>query len=92
MDTMLALEHLGFKVPLPGAYGFTRDEALAIAGNPDWRVWVERQAASSTAAGVRSVPHFIFGERIQIAGCRSESEIASAISEAICGIGNREQA
>ena len=33
------------------------------------------------AAGVRSVPHFVFGGLIAINGGRSEDEIASAIRE-----------
>ena len=30
MDTMLALEHLGFKVPLPGAYTRTTRSVTAL--------------------------------------------------------------
>ncbi|WP_322084445.1 DsbA family protein [Burkholderia sp. BCC1972] len=63
--------------------GFERDTAVAIARDPTWRKVVEREAANSVAAGVRSVPHFNFGGRIEINGGRSEDEIASAISEAI---------
>jgi predicted DsbA family dithiol-disulfide isomerase len=34
------------------------------------------------AAGVRSVPHFVFGGRIAIHGGRGEDEIASAVRQA----------
>jgi predicted DsbA family dithiol-disulfide isomerase len=64
------------------AYGFEREEARAIALDPEQHRRVEHEAAQSTAAGVRSVPHFVFGGRIAINGGRSEDEIASAIREA----------
>ncbi|TWB24673.1 putative DsbA family dithiol-disulfide isomerase [Nitrospirillum amazonense] len=64
------------------AYGFEREEARAIALDPQQHGRVEREAAQSMAAGVRSVPHFVFGGRIAINGGRSEDEIASAIREA----------
>jgi predicted DsbA family dithiol-disulfide isomerase len=64
------------------AYGFEREEARAIALDPEQHRRVEREATRSTAAGVRSVPHFVFGGRIAINGGRSEGEIASAIREA----------
>ncbi|MGV1777165.1 DsbA family protein [Agrobacterium fabrum] len=65
------------------AYGFEREEARAIALDPQQHRHVEQEAARSMAAGVRSVPHFVFGGRIAINGGRSEDEIASAIREAI---------
>ncbi|NKI98769.1 DsbA family protein [Novosphingobium sp. SG707] len=64
------------------AYGFERDEARAIALDPAQHRRVEQEAARSMAAGVRSVPHFIFGGRIAINGGRSEDEIALAIRQA----------
>lgn len=64
------------------AYGFEREEARAIALDPEQHRRVEQEAAQSTAAGVRSVPHFVFGGRIAINGGRSEDEIASAIRQA----------
>ncbi len=63
-------------------YGFEREEARAMALDPEQHRRVEREAAQSTAAGVRSVPHFVFGGRIAINGGRSEDEIASAIRQA----------
>jgi predicted DsbA family dithiol-disulfide isomerase len=63
-------------------YGFARDEARAIALDPEQHRRVEQEAARSAASGVRSVPHFVFGERIAINGGRSEEEIASAIRDA----------
>lgn len=63
-------------------YGFERDEARAIALDPEHHRRVEREAAKSAAAGVRSVPHFVFAGRIAINGGRSEDEIASAIRDA----------
>ncbi|MGJ4932404.1 DsbA family oxidoreductase [Bradyrhizobium sp. HKCCYLS2038] len=64
------------------AYGFEREEARAIALDPEQHGRVEQEAARSTAAGVRSVPHFVFGGRIAINGGRSEDEIGSAIRQA----------
>lgn len=65
------------------AYGFDREEARTIALDPEQHRRVEQEAARSMAAGVRSVPHFVFGEQVAINGGRSEDEIASAIREAI---------
>ncbi len=63
-------------------HGFEREEARAIALDPEQHRHVEQEAARSMAAGVRSVPHFVFGGRIAINGGRSEDEIASAIRAA----------
>ena len=64
-------------------HGFERDEAVEIANSRDWRKRVEVEAARSSARGVRSVPHFIFGDRIHLSGGRSEAELAAAIGEAM---------
>jgi predicted DsbA family dithiol-disulfide isomerase len=64
-------------------HGFDRDEARAIALDPAQRKQVEQAAARSAAAGVRSVPHFVFGSNVSINGGRSEDEIASAIQDAV---------
>jgi predicted DsbA family dithiol-disulfide isomerase len=64
------------------AYGFERDEVFAIVEDPVERSRIEQEAAQSLASGIRSVPHFVFGDRIEINGGRSEDEIASAVSEA----------
>lgn len=63
-------------------HGFEREEARAIALDPEQHRRVEHEAAQAAAAGVRSVPHFVFGGRIAINGGRSEDEIALAIGEA----------
>ena len=63
-------------------HGFDRDEALTIAVDPAQHKRVEEAAAVSAAAGVRSVPHFVFSGRIAINGGRSEDEITEAIREA----------
>lgn len=64
-------------------YGFDRDRARAIALDPAQLHHVEEEAIKSTNAGVRSVPHFVFGRRIAIHGSLSEDEIASAIHVAL---------
>ncbi|TWB52930.1 DsbA family oxidoreductase [Nitrospirillum viridazoti] len=64
------------------AYGFEREEARTIALDPAQHRRVEQEATRSMAAGVRSVPHFVFGGRVAINGGRSEDEIASAIRQA----------
>ncbi|MEM5423617.1 DsbA family oxidoreductase [Paraburkholderia ferrariae] len=63
-------------------YGFDRDQARAIALDPKQHRRVEQEAAKSANAGVRSVPHFVFGGSIAINGGRSEDEIAAAIQAA----------
>ena len=65
------------------AHGFEREEARTIALDPEQHRRVEQEAARSTADGVRSVPHFVFGGRIAINGGRNEDEIASAIRQAV---------
>ncbi|WP_018238866.1 DsbA family oxidoreductase [Ensifer sp. BR816] len=64
-------------------HGFERAEARAIARDPVWHRRVEQEAAALAAAGIRSVPHFVFGGRIGINGGHSEDEIALAINEAM---------
>ena len=44
------------------------------------RTQIEQDAANATAAGVRSVPHFVFDNRFAINGGGSEDEIAAAIN------------
>jgi predicted DsbA family dithiol-disulfide isomerase len=63
-------------------HGFNRDQAHAIALDVALHQQVEHEAANSAAAGVRSVPHFVFDNRVAITGGRSEGEIANAIQEA----------
>lgn len=63
-------------------HGFEREEARTIALDTEQHRRVEQEAARSTAAGVRSVPHFVFGGRIAINGGRSEDEVASATRKA----------
>jgi len=63
-------------------YGFDRDQARAIALDPERHRRVEQEAARSASVGVRSVPHFVFGGRIAVTGGRSEDEIAAAIQAA----------
>ncbi|MBO9874389.1 MULTISPECIES: DsbA family oxidoreductase [Xanthomonas] len=67
-------------------YGFDRDRARAIALDPAQHRRVEAEAARSTQAGVRSVPHFVFAGRIAINGGRSEDEIAAAVRAASAAI------
>lgn len=66
---------------IAAGYGFSSSEARAIAMDPNQHRRVEQEAARSAAAGVRSVPHFVFGGRIVINGGRSEGEIAESIQE-----------
>ena len=67
---------------IAAAHGFDREEARKVALDPEQHRRVAQEAARSTAAGVRYVPHFVFDGRIAINGGRSEDEIASAIREA----------
>lgn len=60
------------------AHGFTRAEARAIALDEAEHRRVEHDAAASAAAGVRMVPHFVFGGSVAMSGGRSEDEIAEA--------------
>ncbi|WP_413625212.1 DsbA family oxidoreductase [Luteibacter sp. Lutesp34] len=63
-------------------HGFDRDQARAIALDPAQHRRVGEKAAKSADAGIRSVPHFVFGGSISLVGGRSEDEIASAIQAA----------
>lgn len=62
--------------------GFDRVQARAIALDPEQHHRVEAEAFKSANAGVRSVPHFVFGGSVAINGGRSEDEIAAAIQSA----------
>lgn len=64
---------------IAAGFGFNHDQARSIAATPAQHRRVEEAAARSAAAGVRSVPHFVFGGGVALAGGRSEDEIASAI-------------
>lgn len=63
-------------------HGFEFGEARTIASDPAGHRRVEQEAADSAAAGVRSVPHFVFGRCVAINGGRSEDEIASSLQKA----------
>jgi predicted DsbA family dithiol-disulfide isomerase len=67
---------------LAAANGFSRDEALAIARDRNWHMKVVQSATDAAAAGVKSVPHFVFSGGVAINGGRTEDEIASAIAAA----------
>jgi predicted DsbA family dithiol-disulfide isomerase len=63
-------------------HGFDRTQARAIALDPAQRNRVEQEATRSAAAGIRSVPHFVFDGRVAISGGCSEDDIATAIERA----------
>ncbi|MBB3356346.1 MULTISPECIES: DsbA family oxidoreductase [unclassified Novosphingobium] len=67
---------------IAAGHGFEREAARALALDPAQHRRVEEEAAQSAAAGVRSVPHFVFGGRIAIHGGRGEDEIATAVRQA----------
>ncbi|MBW6532660.1 DsbA family protein [Sphingomonas sp. RRHST34] len=67
------------------ANGFDRDEARAIALNQIEHHRVEQESAEASRKGVRSVPHFIFDDRLAINGGRSEDEIERAIRQGLEG-------
>lgn len=56
-------------------YGFDRVQARAIAIDPEQHHRVETEAFKSANAGVRPVPHFVFGDSIVINGGRSETRL-----------------
>ena len=66
-------------VDIASQFGFDRAEAHALALDPVERERIEQEAAQSTAAGIRSVPHFVFAGRLALSGGCSEDEIATAI-------------
>ncbi len=61
--------------------GFDRGEAHRLVQDPVERALTELEAAHSTAQGVRSVPHFVFGAGVALNGGRSEDELAAAIEK-----------
>lgn len=68
---------------IAAAHGFGREEARAIALDASQHRLIEQAAASAGAAGVRSVPHFVFENRFAINGVRSEDEMAGSIQAAM---------
>jgi predicted DsbA family dithiol-disulfide isomerase len=75
--------HADVLAGVASAHGFTHEEARRIALDPAQHARVEAEAARSATAGVRSVPHFVFGGHIAINGGRSEAEIALSIQNAM---------
>lgn len=75
-------------VEIAVGYGFDCEEAYSIALDTAQHKRIEAEAAKAAAAGVGSVPHFVFGGHIAINGGRSEDEIASAIRQATGGAPN----
>lgn len=73
-------------------HGFTRNEAHRLALNSDEHAQTREKAAASAAQGVTSVPHFVFGERLNIIGGRSEDEIAEAIRQTASSVKERPNA
>lgn len=71
----------GVLANIASAHGFTGEEALGIVRDPDWKASVEREAGKSVAAGIRSVPHFVFDGNTVLSGGRSEDEITACITE-----------
>ncbi|MEC5320714.1 DsbA family protein [Brenneria populi subsp. brevivirga] len=67
-------------------YGFSHDEAIAIALSPAWRKRVDEAAAKSAAAGVSSVPYFVFAGSVAIGGGCSEDKLELAMNEALKAI------
>lgn len=64
-------------------YGFTRDKALAIARDPAEHRRTEAEAQQAVQAGIRGVPHFVFGGRVALNGGRAEDDLAAAIERAL---------
>ncbi|WP_175832850.1 DsbA family protein [Burkholderia cenocepacia] len=56
-------------------YGFDRDQAGAIALDPEQHRRAEQEAAKSAGAGVRSVPHFVFGEALPSMGGAAKTRL-----------------
>ena len=70
-------------------HGFEYAEAKAIAVDPADHDLVEEAAARAAAAGVRMVPHLVFGGFATITGSRTEDEIAAAINAATDAVAPR---
>ncbi|MFE0756361.1 DsbA family oxidoreductase [Inquilinus sp. NPDC058860] len=63
-------------------HGFERKEAHRLALDSSEHARTFEETAASAARGVKSVPRFVFGERLILNGCRSEDEIAESIRQA----------
>ncbi|MCB8878226.1 DsbA family oxidoreductase [Acidisoma silvae] len=66
-------------------HGFSRDEVIALLADEKERAETRREVARSAAAGVKSIPHFVFNGRLAINGGRSEAELAEAIRSSQTG-------
>lgn len=63
-------------------HGFERDAVITLLTDRHALAETQRQVTRSFENGVRSVPHFVFDQRMAINGGRSEGELAGAIAAA----------
>ncbi|CAD7714592.1 hypothetical protein LMG31884_12010 [Xanthomonas hydrangeae] len=61
-------------------HGFTHDEVVRLLADAQARAQTQLEVERAFAAGVQSVPHVIFDERLALIGGRSENELAQAIA------------
>lgn len=59
-------------------HGFDREAVIASLADVQERAETRLYVARSAAAGVKSIPHFVFNGRLAINGGRSEAELADA--------------
>lgn len=61
-------------------HGFDHDEVARLLTNADERASTQKEVARSSQAGVKAVPHMVFGGRLSRTGGLSEDELAQAIT------------
>jgi predicted DsbA family dithiol-disulfide isomerase len=68
---------------MAGAHGMDREETKRLLESDAELGITRRDAAASAALGVRSVPHYIFNDNVQIAGGQQEAAFVEAIRRAL---------
>jgi predicted DsbA family dithiol-disulfide isomerase len=64
-------------------HGFTRAEALELAGCPEELELTREEAIGAAQGGIRGVPFFIFSGRLAISGAQSVTVLQAAIRKAL---------
>ncbi len=72
---------------LASAHGFTRDEALQLAGDAAELAETRREAAAVAAQGVTGVPFFVFADRLAASGAQPVEVLRGAIERALAAQG-----
>jgi predicted DsbA family dithiol-disulfide isomerase len=73
----------GVLAALAAGHGFTREEALRLAGDAAELAATRAEAEEAAQAGVRGVPFFVFASRLAVSGAQPSQVFREAIARAM---------